>query len=59
MRIEVMLWKFARDSAFAAGNANNTDMFFDRMSESVVFKTRKQILRKKKVRSECGDPWVR
>jgi hypothetical protein len=59
MRIEVMLWKFARDSAFAAGTANSTEMYFLRMSESVVFKTRKQVLKKKKVRSECGDLWVR
>ena len=41
-----MLWKFARESAFAAGTASNTEMFPRRMSRLVAFKTRKQILKK-------------
>jgi hypothetical protein len=55
MRTEVMLWKFARESAFAAGTASNIEMFFRRISESVVFKTRRQILKKEKVRSGYSD----
>jgi len=38
-----MLWKFARESAFAAGTASIIEIFLRRMSGYVVLKTRKQI----------------
>jgi hypothetical protein len=42
-----MLWKFARESAFAAGTASNIEIVLRRISKYLVFKTRKQILKKK------------
>lgn len=49
-----MLWKFARESAFATGTANIIEIFSRRMAGKVVFRTRKQIL-KKKIRSGYDD----
>jgi hypothetical protein len=48
MMPEVMLWKFARERAFAAGTAAiNIEIFLRRMFEYFVFKTREQILKRK------------